>query len=118
MCPSNLFSDGTHIISQRSTPRKCTVILPPYSKAISGPESRHSVTLLLSLQVYLIGPMKNRSPDFSVGAAGSLCKVSQIFFHVLILNAIYHLAFPSIEDELSSDRAIAMLGLRTFFRIN
>ena len=50
-------------------------------------------------QVYLIGPMKNRSPDFSVGAAGSLCKVSQIFFHILILNAIYHLAFSTVENE-------------------
>ena len=61
---------------------------------------------------------KNRRPERKIGAAVLSCKVSQIFFHILILNAIYHLAFPSIKDELSSDRAIAMLGLRTFFRIN
>ena len=40
-----------------------------------------------------------------------LCKASQIFFHILILNATYHLAFPSIEDELSSDWTVAMLCL-------
>ena len=62
--------------------------------------------------------MKNRSPDFSVGAAGLLCKVSQIFFHILILNAIYHLAFPSIKDELSSDWTIAMLGLGAFLLVD
>ena len=118
MCPSNLFFQVVHILYAPALSLANVPPFYPYSNAVSGPESRHNVTLLLSLQVYLIGPMKNRSPNFSVGAAGSLCKVSQIFFHVLILNAIYHLAFPSIEDELSSDRAIAMLGLRTFFRIN
>ena len=43
---------------------------------------------------------------------------SQIFFHILILNAIYHLAFPSIKDELSSDRAVAVLGLGAFFLVD
>ena len=43
--------------------------------------------------------MKNRRPDFSFGTAVLSSKVSQIFFHVLILNAVYHLAFPAIEDE-------------------
>jgi hypothetical protein len=58
---------------------------------------------------------KNRRPDFSVRAAVLSCKVSQIFFHVLIRNAVYHLAFPAIEDELSGDRAVAVLGLCAFF---
>ena len=47
-----------------------------------------------------------------------LCKVSQIFFHVLILNAVYHLAFSTVEDELSGDRAVAVLGLGAFLLVD
>ena len=47
-----------------------------------------------------------------------LCEVSQIFFHVLILNAVYHLAFPTVEDELSGDRAVAVLGLGAFLLVD
>ena len=47
-----------------------------------------------------------------------LCKASQIFFHVLIPNAVYHLAFPAIEDELSGDRAVAVLGLGAFLLVD
>ena len=46
------------------------------------------------------------------------CKASQIFFHILIPNAVYHLTFPAIEDELSGDRAVAVLGLGAFLRVN
>ena len=46
------------------------------------------------------------------------CKTSQIFFHILILNAIYHLTFPAIEDELSGDRAVAVLGLGAFLLVD
>ena len=58
---------------------------------------------------------KNRRPERKIGAAVLSCKVSQIFFHILILNAVYHLAFPAVEDELSGDRAVAVLGLGAFF---
>ena len=44
--------------------------------------------------------------------------MSQIFFHVLILNAVYHLAFPAVEDNLPGDRTVAVLGLSTFFHID
>ena len=46
------------------------------------------------------------------------CKASQIFFHVLILNALNHLAFPTIEDNLRGDWAVAVLGLGTFFSVD
>ena len=62
--------------------------------------------------------MKNRRPDFSFGTAVLSSKASQIFFHVLILNAVYHLAFPTVEDELSGDRAVAVLGLGAFLLVD
>ena len=46
------------------------------------------------------------------------CKVSQIFFHVLIPNALNHLAFPTVEDELSGDRTVAVLGLGAFLLVD
>ena len=61
---------------------------------------------------------KNRRPEQKIGAAVLLCKASQIFFYVLILNAVYHLAFPAIEDELSGDRAVAVLGLGAFLLVD
>ena len=61
---------------------------------------------------------KNRRPDFSTGAAVFLYKASQIFFHVLILNALNHLAFSTVEDKLSGDRAVAVLRLGAFFRVD
>ena len=61
---------------------------------------------------------KNRRPEWKIGAAVSSCKASQILFHVLILNAVYHLAFPAIEDELSGDRAVAVLGLCAFLLVD
>lgn len=57
-------------------------------------------------------------PERKIGTAVSLCKASQIFFHVLILNAVYHLAFPTVEDELSGDRAVAVLGLGAFLLVD
>ena len=62
--------------------------------------------------------MESRRPDFSAGTAVLLCKASQILFHVLILNAVYHLVFPAIEDELSGDRTIAVLGLGAFLLVD
>ena len=62
--------------------------------------------------------MENRRPDFSVGTAVLLCKASQIFLYILIPNAIYHLTFPAIEDELSGDRAVAVLGLGAFLLVD
>ena len=62
--------------------------------------------------------MESLRPDFSVGTAVLLCKGSQIFFHILIPNAVYHLAFSAIEDELSGDRAIAVLGLGAFLLVD
>ena len=62
--------------------------------------------------------IKNRRPERKIGAAVLLCKASQIFFHVLILNAVYLLAFPAIEDELSGDRAVAVLGLGAFLLVD
>ena len=62
--------------------------------------------------------MESRRPDFSVGAAVLSCKASQIFFHILIPNAVYHLTFPAIEDELSGDRAVAVLGLGAFLLVD
>ena len=61
---------------------------------------------------------KNRRPERKIGTAVLLCKVSQIFFHVLILNAVYHLAFSAVEDELSGDRAVAVLGLGAFLLVD
>ena len=61
---------------------------------------------------------KNRRPERKIGTAALLCKVSQIFFHVLILNAIYHLAFPTVEDKLSCNRAVAVLGLCAFLLVD
>ena len=61
---------------------------------------------------------KNRRPERKIGTAVLLCKASQIFFHVLILNALNHLAFPAIEDELSGDRAVAVLGLGAFLLVD
>ena len=46
------------------------------------------------------------------------CKASQIFFHVLILNALNHLAFPTIEDNLRGDWAVAVLGLGAFLLVD
>ena len=43
---------------------------------------------------------------------------SQIFFHILILNAVYYLAFSAIEDKLSSDWAVAVLGLGAFLLVD
>lgn len=62
--------------------------------------------------------MKNRRSDFSLGTAVSLRKASQIFFHILILNTIYRLAFPTIENKLSGNRAIAMFRLSAFLLVN
>ena len=45
-------------------------------------------------------------------------KASQIFFHVLILNAVYLLALPAVEDELSGDRAVAVLGPGAFLLVD
>ncbi len=42
-------------------------------------------------------------------------RLLQIFFHVLILNTVYLLASPAIEDKLLGDRAVAVLGLGAFF---
>ena len=61
---------------------------------------------------------KNRRPERKNGTAVLSCKTSQIFFHVLILNAVYHLAFPTVEDELSGDRAVAVLGLGAFLLVD
>ena len=47
-----------------------------------------------------------------------LGKVSQIFFHVLILNVLNHLAFPAVEDELSGDRAVAVFRLGAFLLVD
>ena len=58
--------------------------------------------------------MKNRRSDFSLGTAVSLRKASQIFFHILILNTIYLLAFSTVKNEFSGDRAVAVLGLGAF----
>ena len=41
-------------------------------------------------------------------------KGSQIFFHILILNPLDLLVFPSVEDELSGDWTVAMRCLGTF----
>ena len=45
-------------------------------------------------------------------------KTSQIFLYILIPNAVYHLAFPAIEDELSGDWAVAVLGLGAFLLVD
>ena len=45
-------------------------------------------------------------------------KASQIFLYILIPNAVYLLAFPAIEDELSGDRAVAVLGLGAFLLVD
>ena len=46
------------------------------------------------------------------------CKASQIFLYILIPNAVYHLAFPAIEDELSGNWAVAVLGLGAFLLVD
>ena len=61
---------------------------------------------------------KNRRPERKIGTAALLCKVSQIFFHILILNALNHLAFPAVEDNLRGDWAVAVLGLGAFFSVD
>ena len=61
---------------------------------------------------------KNRRSERKIGTAVLLCKASQIFFHILILNAAYHLAFPAVEDKLSGDRAVAVLGLGAFLLVD
>ena len=45
-------------------------------------------------------------------------EASQIFFHILILNAIYHLTFSSIKGKLSGNRTIAVLGPGALLRVN
>ena len=45
-------------------------------------------------------------------------KGAQVFFHILILNALYHLAFPTVEDEFPCDGAIAVLCLGAFFLVH
>ena len=62
--------------------------------------------------------MESRRPKLYIRAAALLYKCFQIFFHVLILNAVYHLAFPTIEDKLSSNRAVAVLGLGAFLLVD
>ena len=62
--------------------------------------------------------MKNRRSDFSLGTAVSLRKASQIFFHILILNTIYLLAFSTVKNEFSGDRAVAVLGLGAFLLVD
>ena len=61
---------------------------------------------------------KNRRPERKIGTAVLLCKASQIFFHVLILNTVYLLASPAIEDKLPGDRAVAVLGLGAFLLVD
>ena len=41
-----------------------------------------------------------------------------MLFHILILNALNHLTFPAIEDELPGDWAVAVLGLCAFFLVD
>ena len=53
-----------------------------------------------------------------IGTAVLLCKALQIFFHVLILNTVYLLASPAIEDKLLGDRAVAVLGLGAFLLVD
>lgn len=43
-------------------------------------------------------------------------KGAQVFFHILILNAFYHLAFPTVEDEFPCDGASGALSGRIFSR--
>ena len=118
MCPSNLFFRWyayykPTLYASQMYRHLATLLLCHFR-----PESRHNVTLLLLSQVYLIGTYEKPPPQFSVGMAVLLCKVSQIFFHILILNAVYYLAFPSIKDELSGDRAVAVLGLGAFLLVD
>ena len=61
---------------------------------------------------------KNRRPRRKIGTAVLSCKTSQIFFHILILNAVYHLALPAVEDKLSCNRAVAVLGLGAFLLVD
>lgn len=61
---------------------------------------------------------KNRRPERKIGTAVLSSKASQIFFHVLILNAVYLLAFSTIEDNLPGDRAVAVLGLGAFLLVD
>ena len=62
--------------------------------------------------------MESRRPELYIRVAALLYKCFQIFFHILIPNAVYHLAFPAIEDELSGDRAVAVLGLGAFLLVD
>ena len=61
---------------------------------------------------------KNRRPERKIGTAVLSCKAPQIFFHILILNALNHLAFPAIKDKLSGDWAVAVLGLGAFLLVD
>ena len=53
--------------------------------------------------------MESRRPELYIRVAALIYKCFQIFFHVLILNAIYYLIFPAIKDKPPGDWAIAML---------
>ena len=55
---------------------------------------------------------KNRRPEWKIGAAVLLCKASQIFFHVLILNTVYLLASPAIV-KAADTRQNASFAVRT-----
>ena len=61
---------------------------------------------------------KNRRPEWKIGAAVLSSKASQIFFHILILNPLDLLVFPSVEDELSGDWAVAMRCLGAFLFVD
>ena len=63
-------------------------------------------------------PHKTAAPFFQSGRRFLSCEVPQILFHILILNAIHHLAFSAVEDKLPGDWAIAMLRLGTLFRVD
>ena len=45
--------------------------------------------------------IKTAAPNEKIGTAVLLCKASQIFFHVLILNIVYLLAFPRDRGQTS-----------------
>ena len=44
-----------------------------------------------------------------------LYEAPQVFFHIPIRDALNHLIFPSVEDELSGNGTITMLRLGAFF---
>ena len=62
--------------------------------------------------------MESRRPELYIRIAALLYKCFQIFFHVLILNALYYLIFPAIKDKPPGDWAIAMLRLGALFRVD